>query len=133
MKFIALFLGFSVMVFGADYSVIVSKKLLFSTLGTQEIRDVFLQKRHTIGDQKIIPINLVGQDDGRSVFESVVLGMDRNRLNAYWVKQHYAGICPPVTQPSFESIKAFVQNVEGSMGYIPSKMVDNNVKVIYEF
>lgn len=133
MRFLALFLGFLVMVFGADYSVIVSKKLLFSTLGTQEIRDVFLQKRHTIGDQKIIPINLIGQDDGRSVFESVVLGMDRNRLNAYWVKQHYAGISPPVTQPSFESIKTFVQNVEGSMGYIPSKMVDNNVKVIYEF
>lgn len=121
------------MVFGADYSVIVSKKLSFTKVGSGEIREVFLQKRHTIGNQKIIPINLVGQDDGRSAFESVVLGMDKNRLNAYWVKQHFAGVNPPVTQPSFESIKAFVQNVEGAMGYIPSKMVDNKVKVVYEF
>ncbi len=121
------------MLFGGDYSVIISKKVPFSTVGSQEIRDVFLQRRHTIKDQKIIPINLVGQDEVRSAFESAVLGMDRNRLNAYWVKQHFAGVNPPVTQPSFESIKAFVQNVEGSIGYIPSKMVDNNVKVIYEF
>jgi ABC-type phosphate transport system substrate-binding protein len=133
MKFLVIFFGLSIILFGADYSVIVSKKLSFAKVGSQEIRDVFLQKRHTIGDQKIIPINLVGQDDGRSAFESVVLGMDKNRLNAYWVKQHFAGVNPPVTQPSFESIKAFVQNVEGAMGYIPSKMVDNNVKVIYEF
>jgi len=133
MKLVAFLFGFFVLAFGAEYSVIVSKKLSFSKLGSQEIRDVFLQKRHTIGDQKIIPINLVGQDDARSAFESTVLGMDRNRLNAYWVKQHFAGVNPPVTQPSFESIKAFVQNVEGSMGYIPSKMVDTNVKVIYEF
>ena len=133
MKTVALFLGLFVMAFGADYSVIVSKKLSLSTVSSQEIRDVFLQKRHTIKDQKIIPINLVGQDEARSAFESTVLGMNRDRLNAYWVKQHFEGVNPPVTQPSFESIKAFVQNVEGAMGYIPSKMVDNNVKVIYEF
>ena len=121
------------MAFGADYSVIVSKKVSFSTVGSQEIRDVFLQKRHTIKDQKIIPINLVGQDDVRIAFESSVLGMDRDRLNAYWVKQHFAGINPPVTQPSYESIKSFIQNVDGAIGYIPSKMVDNNLKVVYEF
>jgi len=133
MKTLALILGFLVMAFGADYSVIVSKKISFSSVSSQEIRDVFLQKRHTIRDQKIIPVNLVGQDDVRSAFESTVLGMNRDRLNAYWVKQHFEGVNPPVTQPSFEAIKAFVQNVEGSMGYIPSKMVDANVKVIYEF
>ena len=133
MKFVAFFLGFLVMAFGDEYSVIVSKKLLITAVSAQEIRDVFLQKRHTIKDQKIIPINLVGQDDGRSAFESVVLGMDRNRLNAYWNKQHFAGVNPPVTQPSYESVKSFVQNVDGAIGYIPSKMVDNTVKVIYEF
>jgi len=133
MKFLVLYFGFLVMAFGADYSVIVSKKVSFSTVGSQEIRDVFLQKRHTIKDQKIIPINLVGQDDVRIAFESSVLGMDRDRLNAYWVKQHFAGINPPVTQPSYESIKSFIQNVDGAIGYIPSKMVDNNLKVVYEF
>lgn len=117
----------------SEYSMIVSKKVPLSTVTSQQVRDVYLQKRHTIGDQKIIPVNLVGQNELRSAFESAVLGMDRNRLNAYWIKQHFQGNTPPLTQPSVESVKLFVQNVEGAMGYIPSSMVDSGVKVVYEF
>lgn len=126
-------MGLPIVLFGSQFSVIVSKKAPFSTLSTQQVREIYLLKRHFVGDVKIIPINLVGQDESRSVFESAVLGMDRNRLNDYWVKQHFQGVTPPLTQPSFESIKAFVQNVEGSMGYLPSGMVDSTVKVVYEF
>ncbi|MDO9207301.1 MAG: hypothetical protein Q7T91_03510 [Sulfuricurvum sp.] len=133
MKWLILFSGLWLMASGAEYSVIVSKKVSFSALTSQQIRDIFLQKRHMIGDQKIIPINLLGQDEARSAFESTILKMDRDRLNVYWVKQHFQGVVPPLTQPSFESIKVFVQNVEGSMGYIPSILVDNSVKVVYEF
>ncbi len=133
MKWLIFISGFCLMASGAEYSVIVSKKVSFSTLTSHQIRDIFLQKRHMIGDQKIIPINLLGQDEGRSRFESAILKMDRDKLNVYWVKQHFQGIVPPLTQPSFESIKVFVQNVEGSMGYVPSTFVDSSVKVVYEF
>lgn len=133
MKPILLLFIFASTVFGAQYSLIISKKSTVTALSTQQIRDIFLQKRHSLGDQKIIPLNLVGQEPSRIAFESDVLGMGRDRLNTYWVKQHFQGITPPITQPSHESIKAFVQNVEGAIGYIPSSMVDNSVKVIYEF
>ena len=133
MKQIVLLLIFVSTIFGAQYSVIISKKVEVNPLTAQQIRDIFLQKRHSLGNQKIIPLNLVGQEPSRIAFESAVLNMGRNRLNAYWVKQHFQGITPPITQPSHESIKAFVQNVEGAIGYIPSSMVDNSVKVIYEF
>lgn len=133
MKTLAFFIYFTSVVLGSDYSVIVSKKVSFSTLTSTQIREVFLQKRHAVGDQKMIPINLVGQDELRSRFESAVLGMDRNRLNGYWMQQHFQGVTPPLTQPSFESIKVFVQNVEGAIGYVPSSMVDNTVKAVYEF
>lgn len=117
----------------AEYSIIISKKISVTEISSQQIRDLYLMKRHTIGNQKIIPLNLVGLDDSRVAFENEILKMDRNRLNAYWVKQHFQGITPPITQPSHESIKAFVQNVEGAIGYIPSSMVDSTLKVIYEF
>lgn len=116
-----------------EYSIIISKKITITEISSQQIRDLYLMKRHTIGNQKIIPLNLVGLDDSRVAFENEILKMDRNRLNAYWVKQHFQGITPPITQPSHESIKAFVQNVEGAIGYIPSSMVDSTLKVIYEF
>ena len=133
MKPIALLLIFVSTMFATQYSVIISKKTDIDSLTAQQIRDIFLQKRHSLGNQKIIPLNLVGQEPSRIAFESDVLGMGRDRLNTYWVKQHFQGITPPITQPSHESIKAFVQNVEGSIGYIPSSMVDTSVKVIYEF
>lgn len=133
MKPMFLLLIFISTIFAAQYSLIVSKKTNISTLNAQQIRDIFLQKRHFVGDQKIIPLNLVGQEPSRIAFETDILGMGRDHLNSYWVKQHFQGITPPITQPSHESIKAFVQNVEGAIGYIPSSMADNSVKVIYEF
>jgi ABC-type phosphate transport system substrate-binding protein len=117
----------------SEYSIIISKKISVTETSSQQIRDIYLMKRHTIGNQKIIPLNLLGQEASRIAFENEILKMDRNRLNTYWVKQHFQGITPPITQPSHESIKAFVQNVEGAIGYIPSSQVDSNVKVIYEF
>jgi ABC-type phosphate transport system substrate-binding protein len=133
MKPIVLLLIFVSTIFGAQYSVIISKKAEVTTLTAQQIRDIFLQKRHSLGNQKVIPLNLVGQEPSRIAFETDVLGMGRDRLNTYWVKQHFQGVTPPITQPSHESIKAFVQNVEGAIGYIPSSMADGSVKVIYEF
>jgi ABC-type phosphate transport system substrate-binding protein len=133
MKPLILILIFGSIVFGAQYSIIISKKAPVSSISVEQIRDIYLQKRHTVGDQQIIPLNLVGQDPSRIAFENTVIGMERDRLNAYWVKQHFQGNSPPITQSSHESIKAFVQNVEGAIGYIPSSMVDNSVKVLYEF
>lgn len=117
----------------AEYSIIISKKISVAEISSQQIRDLYLMKRHAIGNQKIIPLNLLGQDASRIAFENEILKMDRDRLNTYWVKQHFQGTTPPITQPSHESIKAFVQNVEGAIGYIPSSQVDASVKVIYEF
>ncbi|MDD2828094.1 MAG: hypothetical protein PHW18_00815 [Sulfuricurvum sp.] len=117
----------------SEYAVITSKKSPFSTATAQQIRDIFLMKRHSLGDQKVIPINLVGQEDSRILFESQIIRMNRESLNTYWIKQHFQGISPPITQSSSESVKLFVQNVEGAIGYIPASMVDSGVKVIYEF
>lgn len=133
MKVIVITIGLSAALLAGQYSLIISKKSNLNSLSTQQVKEIFLQKRHFIGSQRVIPLNLVGQHESRSLFELSVLGMDRDRLNNYWVKQHFEGISPPLTQGSFESIKAFVQTVEGSLGYVPSSMVDNNVKAVYEF
>ena len=112
---------------------VVSKNSPLPFLSQGQVKDLFLQKRHTINELKIVPVNVLGHDDARTAFEAKVLEMDRSRLNAYWIKQHFQGVTPPLTQPSFESIKAFVENVDGAIGYLPSKMVDPKVKVVYEF
>lgn len=133
MKALVLFTVFGAAVFAAQFSVVVSKKVELGSVSAQQIRELYLQKRHSIGDKKIIPVNVLGNEEIRNAFELKVLGMDRDRLNGYWVKQHFQGVTPPLTQPSSESVKAFVQNVEGAIGYIPAGMVDGGVRVLYEF
>lgn len=130
----AVVVTFLVSLLGAsEYTVVVAKKSPISALTLMQVRDLFLHKRRSIGEYKAIPVNVLGRDDVRGAFEAKVLGMDRNRLNAYWVKQHFQGVTPPLTQPSFESVKAFVENVDGAVGYLPSEMVDGKVKGVYEF
>lgn len=117
----------------SEYTVVVAKKSPISVLTLTQVRDLFLHKRRNVGEHKAIPVNVLGHENVREMFEAKVLGMDRNRLNAYWVKQHFQGVAPPLTQPSFESVKAFVENVEGAIGYLPTEMVDSRVKGVYEF
>lgn len=133
MKALTLVIGLSVTLMGSQYALIISKKSDVSTLSMQQVKEIYMQKRHSVGNQRVIPLNLVGQHESRSLLESNVLGMDREHLNNYWVKKHYEGVSPPLTQGSFESIKVFVQTVEGSIGYVPSSMVDKTVKAVYEF
>ena len=133
MKKIVLIIGLVSILAGSDYSVVISKKSGLSEFSQQQIRDLFLQKRRFMGSQAIVPVNILGHDDVRSVFESKILQMDRNQLNSYWMKQHFKGVSPPVTQSSFESVKSFVENVDGAIGYLPSQMVDQKIRVVYEF
>ena len=118
---------------GSEYSVVTAPQSGIDRLDARQLRDYFLQKRHFAGATKVIPVNLLAQNRARIAFETEVLHVNRDTLNRYWVKQHFQGVSPPLTQPSYAAVKRFVQNVEGAVGYIPSKLVDNKVKVLYEF
>jgi len=97
------------------------------------MKDIYLKKKEFIGGKKIIPVNLSAQDPIREKFEAQVLEMDREEINNYWIEQHYQGIRPPATQKSIKSLKAFVSNVEGSIGYISKKENDELMRILYEF
>ncbi|MBU0631886.1 hypothetical protein KKA17_04505 [bacterium] len=128
-----LFLLFSLTLSASEFAVITSSKSSLTTLTSRQIRDIFMMKLHYIDDVKVIPINTSASASIRQEFEKNILQIDRQRLNNYWIKQHFQGISPPVTQPSIASIKMFIKNVEGTIGYIPKEMVDPDLKVLYEF
>jgi ABC-type phosphate transport system substrate-binding protein len=117
----------------SDYVVVVNKKNTLSTLSKQQLKNIFLKKKHFIADQKLIPVNISANEPLRIEFEKSILGMDRQRLNSFWTKQHFHGVSPPSTQSSTHALKLFVQNVEGAIGYLPKDLLDNNLKVVYEF
>lgn len=117
----------------ADFAVVVARDSLITTMEPARIRDVFLKRRNFEGGVKLVPVNPLGEDEIRRLFEEQVLQMDRSDINRYWTTSHFQGIKPPTTQASLESVKRFVERVNGAIGYLPASMVDSTVKVLYEF
>jgi ABC-type phosphate transport system substrate-binding protein len=132
-KLIVLVFIFVSMLNAKDYAVIVSSDLPFNKVNSSDLKNIFLLKRKYIDDQKVIPINLLSNNKVRLHFEKNIIKMSRKKLNKFWVKQHFRGVSPPTTQASFKSVLEFVANVPGAIGYIPSSLVNQKVKVIYEF
>ncbi|WP_415397982.1 hypothetical protein [Sulfurimonas sp. CS5] len=121
----------SVITLADEYAVVTNKKM--SNLSVSQIRAVFLKKKTFIDNLTIVPINLEARNSIRQKFEKEILHMSFKRLKAYWIKQHYLGHRPPLTMKSEDSIKSFLKKVDGSIGYINIKSVDDNLKVIYKW
>lgn len=133
MKIIYTLILMTISIYASNISIVINKNSNISNLSKKEIRDVFLLNKQFINSTKVIPLNILGDSEIRSSFEKKIMEMDKEDINRYWIKKHFQGVTPPLTQQSFESIKLFILNVDGSIGYIPSSLVDKNVRVIYEF
>jgi hypothetical protein len=117
----------------AEYVVVVARNSPIEALDSERLRDIFLRRRSFEGGIPLVPINLLGEEAVRTQFESLVLQMDRGQINQYWVTSHFQGIKPPATQASLQSIKTFIERVDGAIGYLPVSMVDDGLKVLHEF
>jgi ABC-type phosphate transport system substrate-binding protein len=116
-----------------DYAVVVASTSTIDSLDGAQLKGIFLRQRSFEGDVRLVPVNLLGEESMRIEFEERVLMMNRDEINRYWITNHFQGVRPPATQASLQSVKAFVQRVEGAIGYLPRNMVDAEVKVVYEF
>jgi len=132
--FFTIFIILLIQLSAAKYGVVVTSqknKIEIPTL--RQLKDVFLMKRHYVGNTKVLPINMLLTSTLRQKFEQNVLKISREKLNKYWIKQHFQGISPPITQASARSVKLFIENVEGAIGYLPLNLVDDDMRVLYEF
>lgn len=113
--------------------VVTSKTNGIESLNKKELRDLFLLKKQFVAQKKVVVVNLLASHPLRLSFEQNILEMNRNKLNTYWVKKHFQGITPPVSQASTQAMKKFLQNVENSIGYLPQNLLDDSLEVLYEF
>jgi ABC-type phosphate transport system substrate-binding protein len=128
-----LLISFSISLYAGEYAVVVNKKNSIDKISKKQLKNIFLKKKYYIGNQKVIAINISANMSLRMHFEKSILGMSRELLNKFWTKQHFHGVSPPSTQSSTKSIKLFVKNVDGAIGYLPKNLIDNSLKVVYEF
>jgi ABC-type phosphate transport system substrate-binding protein len=99
----------------------------------EELRKIYLKKRRFWKETKLNPLNLPPNDQHRQNFEKDILTMSAEKLDTYWMKQHYRGHRPPYRVESVKSMILFVKKVQGAIGYIPESQLVKGVKIIYRF
>ncbi|MBU1657526.1 hypothetical protein KKG72_00555 [bacterium] len=121
----------SVVSLADEYAVISNKQM--KDLSITQIKAIFLKKITYVEDVKVIPVNLEARDSLRLQFENDILEMDFSRLKAYWTSQHYLGHRPPVSVKSEDSVITFVKKVEGAVGYVHVRSLNDSVKILYKW
>jgi len=135
MKKVIQFLTLSSFIFlqtSADEYVIISNSS-FKHLTKQQIKAIYLKKTTRIDGITLVPINLEYNNVLREKFNKEILHMSTEQLKEYWTQQYLLGVKPPISMKSQKSIKAFVKNVDGAIGYINKKNIDNNVRILYSW
>ena len=116
----------------ANSYVVVSKKNIKS-ISLGQLKALYLKKSSYLDTLKIVPLNLTAKDSVRTSFEKNILHMNFSRLKRYWMKQHYLGHRPPISLKSEQSVISFVKKVDGAIGYIHVKNLDDELQVLYRW
>ena len=97
-------------VLAGEYAVVTASNSMIEPLPVRYVKDIFLKKRTFYHDTELLAVNLSANSPVRMAFESVVLGMDRDTINEYWIVSHYKGIKPPLVQRSENGVREFLKN-----------------------
>ncbi len=130
-KFILIYLISHSLLIANEYAIVANKSIHEASLG--QIKALFLKKSSYIKNKKVVPVNLSSRNPIRIHFEKHILHMSFNRLKSYWTKQHYLGHRPPISMKSQKSIKTFIKKVDGSIGYMELKNVDDELSILYKW
>lgn len=112
-----------------EIAVIVHRDRIVS-LRTSEIAQIFLKQRLFWHDgEPIVPVNRDAGSEAREDFTQRIFG-DRSRAHvAYWNRAYFGGVLPPITLASDVAVMRFVASDPRAVGYVPSSLVDDSVRV----
>ena len=119
MRFLLLLAIFFCSLQAEQWVVIGHGPLTQTRLSAEEVKELYLGQKHYVEEVRIIPLNLKADDPLREMFEAKILGLSRDEIHRYWIKQHYLGERPPKVMASFEAVLRYVEAVEGAIGYVP--------------
>lgn len=101
-------------------------------LSLAEIAEVFkTTRKYWSGSNRIVALNLPPRTPDRVLFDRVVLGMDADASARYWIDRKIrGGEPPPRSVPEPEIIVRIVRRMETAIGFVPSRLVSAEVRVM---
>ncbi|WP_297482045.1 hypothetical protein [Sulfurimonas sp.] len=118
----------TLLLYANEYAVVTRTEL--GKITKTQMKAIYLKKLHYLKGKKLLPINLEADNSIRKSFNKHILHMNYNRLKIYWMKQHYLGHRPPLSLHSQKSVKAFLNKVDGAIGYVEMKNIEKNMHIL---
>ena len=113
-----------------DIAIIVHPER-HTSLEVDDIATVYLKRRrHWQNGDRIMPLNRNAGSDVREEFSRRVFGKDSKSQLAYWNREYFRGVLPPVSLASDEAVLRYVAKSRQAIGYVPASKVDARVRVI---
>lgn len=102
-------------------------------LSADALAQIYLRRKRFWDDgAAIVPLNLPAGTSLRRHFSRLVLRQSEARLEAYWNRQYFDGILPPVTLASTEAVLRYVASDPNAIGYVPASEVDGTVRAVLQ-
>lgn len=81
--------------------------------------------------ERCIPIDQAGSSEIRAQFYRLVLDKSVYEMTRYWMQKTMTGDAkPPVSLENSQTVKKYINKIEGGIAYIYEDEVDETVKVI---
>jgi len=111
--------------------VITNRNFPTDHVTPKELKAIYLDKKHLIKQQKLLPINYESNHPLRHCFEKQVLKKNRRALERYWLTAHYHGKQPPKVVKSKSMLLAYIKSVNGAIGYIDDNTsLPDDIKIV---
>jgi len=113
----------------ADYVIVANKQVQGSTINVAALKGIYLREVRTWGSTggEIIPVDLA---DSGSFYQNL-FGKSYVQMQAYWVNMRIKySVDLPVSKKDAESVKQFIAENKGAIGFLKSSDVDDRVKVL---
>ncbi len=100
------------------------------TLTVSDLRRLFLRQRRFWSDGgAVIAVNQSAATATRAAFDRAVYGDEVQTLPAYWNRQYFDGLFPPITLDSDEAVRRYVAAKPNAIGYVDAEAADASVHV----
>lgn len=116
----------------AEVVVIVNAAAPVNSASADDIAQVFLGKRSSIGGADLVAVDQTEGSASRNIFYDKVVQKNGSQLTAYWSRLIFTGKgAPPKQVGSDAEVAEAVAEDEEAIGYVDSSAIIDGVKVIY--
>ena len=116
----------------AQMCMVANKSFGEVKLTKEEAINIVLMRKTEIKNQKIKLVDIKGKNEKQEEFFKK-LGYELTEIRKVWMKNVLTGKADsPIQVTTFEEMKAKIIEIPNAIGYLPKKLCDQNVIILYE-